>query len=116
MNTHSPKIVNSMKIYPPKYSANKRQVKHFSGSLKRSITLHSLAIMIDSENINLERIKTLKKRSLQSNFLRSTLQKDASKEENLLESPQLHAVDPNNKYNLNFFSIYIALSAVSALS
>ena len=59
--------------------------------------------MVDSEIIFLERIKTLKKRSLQSNFLSGTLQQDASNEENLLESPQLHAVDPNNKYNLNFF-------------
>ena len=81
--------------------ANKRQVKHISSSNKPSIHFHSLVNMVDSEDITIEKIKT-QELSLEINTLSNNFQQNATIQDPPSESPQVQAMDPNNKSKPQF--------------
>ena len=76
--------------------ANKRQVKRFSSSFEHSVLFHSLGNMVDSEDITIEKVKT-QVIFLAINTLSDTSYQNATVTDNVSESPQIPAVDPNNK-------------------
>ena len=81
--------------------ANKRQVKHISSSLEPSIPFHSLVNMVDSEDITLKKIKT-QELSHEINFQFNTFQQNTTIQDLPSESPQVQAMDPNNKSKPQF--------------
>ena len=81
--------------------AQKRQVKHISSSLEPSIPFHSLVIMVDSEDITLEKIKT-QELSLEFNNLSNTFQQNTTNLDSPPEPPQVQVMDPNNKSKPQF--------------
>ena len=81
--------------------ANKCQVKHVSCSLEPSVLFNSFVNMVDSEGINLKKIKS-QQLSLGIISLFDIFHQNVAVKDNPSESQQIHAEDPNNESILLF--------------
>ena len=81
--------------------ANKPQVKHISSFMEPSIPFLSLLIVVDFEDITLEKIKT-RKLSPKINTLSNTLEQNANIQDTPPETTQVQAINPNNKSKPQF--------------
>ena len=93
--------MNFSPVVSLKNFAKKRHVNHNSSSHERSILFHTLVNMVDSEDITLEKIKT-QELSLEIINLSNTFQQNTTIQGTPTETPQIQAVDPNNKSKPQF--------------